>query len=239
MLPRFITEGLERAVLLRRHVAADHRRRGDGYRAAGRVAAHHAALRWFHEEDPDSRPAGTLSAAVLRRAAGAERRDARPARARARGRRPSGWRGQHRLPKISTGDILRPAVQNGHGARRRGQAGDRLGQPRRRRCGDLRSCGSGWSCADARRRVRARRLPADGRPGGRASTRWSTRAARWSCSTSSCPEDVLVQRLASRRICCRLRRERDCRFAGGCCLKCGGSIWSRGPTMGPRSCGSV
>ena len=47
--------GLERAVLLRRHVAADHRRRGDGHGPAGRVAAHHAALRRLHEEDAHSR----------------------------------------------------------------------------------------------------------------------------------------------------------------------------------------
>ena len=52
-LPKFITEGHERAVLLRRHVAADRRRRGDGHRAAGRVAADHAALRRLHEEDAD------------------------------------------------------------------------------------------------------------------------------------------------------------------------------------------
>ena len=50
----------ERAVLLRRHVAAHHRRRGDGHRAAGRVAAHHAALRRLHEEDPDPGPAGPV-----------------------------------------------------------------------------------------------------------------------------------------------------------------------------------
>ena len=58
VLPRFITEGLERPVLLRRHVAADHRRRRDGHRAAGRVAADHAALRRVHEEDADPRTTG-------------------------------------------------------------------------------------------------------------------------------------------------------------------------------------
>ena len=54
MLPRFITEGLGVHVLLRRHVAPDRRRRGDGHGAPGRVAADHAALRRVHEEDPDS-----------------------------------------------------------------------------------------------------------------------------------------------------------------------------------------
>ena len=44
--------------LFRRHVAADHRRRVDGYGAAGRVATDHAALRRVHEEDAHSRAAG-------------------------------------------------------------------------------------------------------------------------------------------------------------------------------------
>ena len=52
--------GLGVHVLLRRHVAADHRRRRDGHRAAGRVAADHAALRRLHEEDAHSRTAGTV-----------------------------------------------------------------------------------------------------------------------------------------------------------------------------------
>ena len=60
VLPRFVTEGMGADVLLRRHVAADHRRRRDGHRAAGRVAAHHAALRRLHEEDPNPRTAGTI-----------------------------------------------------------------------------------------------------------------------------------------------------------------------------------
>ncbi len=45
--------GVGRDVFLRRHVAADRRRRGDGYREPGRVAADHAALRRVHEEDAD------------------------------------------------------------------------------------------------------------------------------------------------------------------------------------------
>ncbi len=55
ILPRFVTEGLERALLLRRDVTAHCRRRGDGYGEPGRVAADHAALRRVHEEDADSR----------------------------------------------------------------------------------------------------------------------------------------------------------------------------------------
>ena len=52
-LPSFVTQGLGVHVLLRRHVAADCGRRGDGYREPGRVAADHAALRRVHEEDAD------------------------------------------------------------------------------------------------------------------------------------------------------------------------------------------
>ena len=55
-LPQWITRA-RRAVLLRRHVAADRRRRGHGHREPGRVAADHAALRRVHEEDADPWPA--------------------------------------------------------------------------------------------------------------------------------------------------------------------------------------
>ena len=64
VLPRFITEGMDVHVLLRRHVAAHHRRRRDGHRAAGRVAAHHAALRRLHEEDADPGTAGPVVVAL-------------------------------------------------------------------------------------------------------------------------------------------------------------------------------
>ncbi len=78
MLPRFVTEGMNVHVLLRRHVAADHRRRGDGHRAAGGIAADHASLRRLHEEDAHPRTAGTVDDAAGRRAPGAERGHARP-----------------------------------------------------------------------------------------------------------------------------------------------------------------
>ena len=60
--PRWITDGLGVHVLLRRHVAPDHRRRGDGHRAAGGVAADHAALRRVHEEDADPRETRAVGA---------------------------------------------------------------------------------------------------------------------------------------------------------------------------------
>ena len=60
-------EGMDVHVLLRRHVAADHRRRRDGHRAAGRVAADHAALRRVHEEDAHPRAARAVGDAAYRR----------------------------------------------------------------------------------------------------------------------------------------------------------------------------
>ena len=69
----FITQGMGADVLLRRHDAADRGRRRDGHDPAGRVAAHHEALRRLHEEDANPGPA---------RVDGPERRDARTARVR-------------------------------------------------------------------------------------------------------------------------------------------------------------
>ncbi len=51
----------EPAVLLRRHVLADHRRCRDGHGAAGRVAVDHASLRQLHEEDADQGTARVTS----------------------------------------------------------------------------------------------------------------------------------------------------------------------------------
>ena len=107
--------GPERHVLLRRHVAADRRRRGDGHGAAGRVAADHAALRRVHEEDADSGTAGVASTMAL---------NLHHARAPGRGKRHAGRavRAERGIPKISTGDILREAVHGGTEIGRRAKA---------------------------------------------------------------------------------------------------------------------
>ena len=78
ILPQLRHRGHERAVLLRRHVAAHHCRCGDGHRAAGRIAAHHAALRWLHEEDAHTGTEGAVDDAAGCRTAGVERRHAGP-----------------------------------------------------------------------------------------------------------------------------------------------------------------
>ena len=119
-LPKFITEGLNVHVLLRRHVAADRGRRGDGYGAAGRVAADHAALRRLHEEVADSRTAGVASRehegsrsqADLGTTYGFEPVDAGAA-GRGKGTQAERFAQERGIPKISTGDILREAVTTG------------------------------------------------------------------------------------------------------------------------------
>ena len=133
VLPRFITDGLGVHVLLRRHVAADHRRRGDGHRAAGGVAAHHAALRRVHEEDADpraTRPVGAVPQA--RQCSSALNVVMLGPPGAGKGTQAERLAQQRRLPKISTGDILREAVQAGTRARRR----------RRKAAMDA---GNGWS----------------------------------------------------------------------------------------------
>ena len=142
--------GHGRAVLLRRHVAADHRRRGDGHRAAGRVAAHHAALRRVHEEDADSRDGGDSTVRLEMAPCASERRDARPAGGR-QGHAGGAARAQRGLPKISTGDILREAVQAGTALGRAAKADDGRGRPGRRRRDDRHRRRSGWREPDARR----------------------------------------------------------------------------------------
>ena len=119
----------ERQLLFRRHVAADHRRRGDGYGAAGRVAAHHAALRRLHEEDADSRSARmSASCASVGTPAGAELVSVRlvlfgPPGA-GKGTQAERFARARGIPRVSTGDILRDAVQAGFGARPPGQGRD-------------------------------------------------------------------------------------------------------------------
>ncbi len=123
-LPNWFTQRAGRAVLLRRHVAADRRRRGDGHGQPGRVAAHHAALRRLREEDAHPR-AGAAERGTTNvgddRAAGSGQGHAGGAVAREQG-----------IPKISTGDM--PARGGGgetpmgwrrQGDSERGRAGQR------------------------------------------------------------------------------------------------------------------
>ena len=170
-LPKFITQGLDVHVLLRRHVAADRRRRRDGYRAAGRVAADHAALRRLHEEDADP---GTTSVKRTRVATfefgfrrqaehGAESDHARPAgrrqghagrAVRAEPRDPEDLDRRHPAGGGAGGNDDRAAGEGDHGSRRAGE---------RRRDDRDRAGAAGAPRCD--RRVRPRRVSADGGAG--------------------------------------------------------------------------
>ena len=184
-MPRWITDGLGVHLLLRRHLAPHHRGRGHGHGEPGGVAAHHAALRRVHEEDTDPRETRAVGAAARwrqRRGLGSERRDARPAWCRKghAGGAPAQKRG---LPRISTGDILREAVQQGtplgRVARLAMDAGRLVSDDVMIgivRNGSIATTRGMVSCSTAFRGRSSRR---------RRSIGWWTDADRWWCSMSS------------------------------------------------------
>ena len=109
-LDTFLTEeqpGLDHGgpgpqLLLRRHLAADHRGRGHGHRGPGRGAAHHAPLRRLHRQGRPEDPWPALGRAPGRRRACASSSWA--LRARGRARRPRAW------PRICASPASRPAT---------------------------------------------------------------------------------------------------------------------------------
>ena len=122
LLPQWFTQGVGVTFYLRRHVAADRRRRRDGYRQAGRVAAHHAALRRLHEEDAHPRTARLIRRTQWR----LERHHDGPPGA-GKGTQAERFARERGLPKISTGDILREGIkeQTAAGAAGQGEDGSR------------------------------------------------------------------------------------------------------------------
>jgi adenylate kinase len=132
--------------------------------------------------------------------------------------------GQHGLPKISTGDILRRAVQTGTalgGAAKQAIDSGNLVSDDAVICIVRERLG----CPDARRGFVLDGFP---RTVVQATALDSLVAARGALLVLDIvvPEDVLVQRLASRRICsvCGGNATADTRRV---CLKCGGSLVTR------------
>ena len=87
------------------NLVADRRRRGDGYGATGRIAAHHEALRRLHEEDahpwpPRLAPSDMGLNVTMMGPPGA-----------GKGTQAGRFASDRGLPKISTGDILREAIR--------------------------------------------------------------------------------------------------------------------------------
>ena len=114
------------------------------------------------------------------------------------------------LLKISTGDILREAIkeQNPVALEAQGEDGSRRAGRRRdddrdrARAADAAGCAGAGSCSTGFRGRWRRREALDADHGASAAT------GRWSSSTSWCPKQELVRRLASRRICSNVRRQR-------------------------------
>ena len=116
--------GPERHVLLRRHVAAHHRRGRHGHGPASGIAADHAPLRRVHEEDPDSRAAGPIGGPASRH--GAEPVECRDARA------PGGRQG-HAVGTVRADARASEDRHGGHPAGRGARRARRWGWPPRRR----------------------------------------------------------------------------------------------------------
>ena len=138
-----------------------------------------------------------------------------------------------RVPKISTGDMLREAVPT-EPARPRGEGRHGAGRAGRATTDDRDRAGAAWAAGRAER-LRARRVSADGRAGAARSTRCSRARGPLVIVDVEVPEQELVRRLrGALASAARLRRRRaelagergKCRRSGRC-RKCGGQLVQR------------
>ena len=178
-------------LLLRRHLAPDHRGRGHGHRRPGRSAARHAPLRGFHRQGRPEDPWPAL----------ARSRWPRP-RVRViflgppgagKGTQAARLAAHCQVPRISTGDMLREAIAAGHRAGPPGRSAHGEGRAGPGRPADRADPGAAARAGRLRAGLHPGRLPAHDAPGGGLRDAWRaatspprSSSSTWTCRATSC-----------------------------------------------------
>ena len=129
------------------------------------------------------------------------------------------------IPKISTGDILREAAPKRQraGTSREGADGSRRAARRRR---DDRYRQGAAGAARRGERLHPRRLSADG-AAGRSARSDAAGASRWSSSISAVPDEELLKRMQTRRVCGTCAAIAEPGSSKDTCGRCGGELMTR------------